>query len=228
MIHELRPVRGARAEIEVKHSRFIALLGRTPDEASARAFVDAVRGEFHDARHHCSAFIVSSPGQHDLEHSSDDGEPSGTAGRPMLEVLRGRGLGQVTVVVVRYFGGVLLGTGGLVRAYSDAVRAVLDELELARVEQLQAVSVLLEHSCAGADESALQGAGLVPTARCYEADGVRLEFAVADLDEAEARIAALTQGRAHIERLGPTEAEVPLGGAGESPPVPSRGRRMTG
>ena len=87
-----------------------------------------VKSQWPDARHHCSAFIVAVAGQHDVEHSSDDGEPSGTAGRPMLDVLRGAELGQVCAVVVRYFGGVLLGTGGLVRAYSDSVHAALAQL----------------------------------------------------------------------------------------------------
>ena len=211
MIHALRPLRAASAELEVKHSRFIALLERTPDEAAARAFVDELQGRDPDARHHCSAFIVSSPGQHDVEHSSDDGEPAGTAGRPMLEVLRGAGLGQVTVVVVRYFGGVLLGTGGLVRAYSDAVRLVLDGLPLARVEPRELLAVESRHADAGALEGALQSAGLVPVDREYRATGVVLHLAVADADAAEAQVAALSAGRARCTRLGPDEVEVPLG-----------------
>ena len=106
--------------LEVKRSHFLARAARTDSEEEARAFIASVRAAHPTARHHCSAFIVSVPGALPIERSSDDGEPSGTAGQPMLEVLRGTGLTNTTVVVTRYFGGTLLGTGGLVRAYSDA------------------------------------------------------------------------------------------------------------
>ena len=133
-----RPV----AETEVKRSRFIACAARVPDEDAARAFLAEIRAEFADARHHCSAYILHVDGANPVERSSDDGEPAGTAGQPMLEVLRGSGLQDVAVVVVRYFGGVKLGTGGLVRAYQDATRAVL---EVAR------------RTCSGKVVSALEG-----------------------------------------------------------------------
>ncbi|MCI7456002.1 MAG: YigZ family protein [Actinomyces urogenitalis] len=107
-------------DLEVKRSHFLARAARTDSEEEARAFIASVRAAHPTARHHCSAFIVSVPGALPVERSSDDGEPSGTAGQPMLEVLRGTGLTNTTVVVTRYFGGTLLGTGGLVRAYSDA------------------------------------------------------------------------------------------------------------
>lgn len=107
-------------DLEVRRSHFLARAARTDSEEEARAFIASVRAAHPTARHHCSAFIVSIPGALPIERSSDDGEPSGTAGQPMLEVLRATGLTNTTVVVTRYFGGTLLGTGGLVRAYSDA------------------------------------------------------------------------------------------------------------
>ncbi len=102
------------AEVEVKRSRFSCRLERVSDEAAARAVVEEERRVHWDARHHCSAFVLGPSGE--VQRSSDDGEPAGTAGAPMLEVLVGAGLSDVVAVVTRWFGGVLLGAGGLVRA----------------------------------------------------------------------------------------------------------------
>lgn len=112
---------GVSAETEEKKSRFIAELCGVESKEEAEAFISECKKRYPDARHHCSAYIVGAKGQ--IEHFSDDGEPAGTAGRPMLEVLRGQKLTNTAVVVTRYFGGVLLGTGGLVRAYTQAVKA---------------------------------------------------------------------------------------------------------
>ncbi|UUZ61587.1 YigZ family protein [Nocardioides sp. B-3] len=112
--------RDSSGQVEVKGSRFLCTLQRVPSEAAARALVAAQRKEHWDARHHCSAFVLGPDGT--LQRSSDDGEPAGTAGAPMLEVLRGAGVSDVAAVVTRWFGGTLLGAGGLVRAHGDAVR----------------------------------------------------------------------------------------------------------
>ena len=116
--------RGGQGEIEEKKSRFIATVRAVASEAEAQDFINEMKKKYWDARHNCSAFVIGENGE--LTRCSDDGEPSGTAGRPMLEVLKGSGVRNVAVVVTRYFGGVLLGTGGLVRAYSDATRAGLN------------------------------------------------------------------------------------------------------
>ncbi len=115
--------RTSSAEIEEKKSRFIATVQAVKDKEEAEAFIAACKKKYPDARHNCSAYILGEDGQ--IEHSSDDGEPAGTAGKPMLEVLRGEKLTNVAAVVTRYFGGILLGTGGLVRAYTQAVKAGL-------------------------------------------------------------------------------------------------------
>jgi uncharacterized YigZ family protein len=112
-----------RAEIEVTRSRFIADVAPVGDAAGAAEVVAAARREFHAARHHCSAWVLGPDG--DEVRANDDGEPAGTAGAPMLAVLRGAELTDVVAVVTRYFGGTLLGAGGLVRAYGDAVGAAL-------------------------------------------------------------------------------------------------------
>ena len=113
-------LRGGQGEYEEKKSRFIATVRRCDTEDEAVAFIEEMKKKYWDARHNCSAFCIGSRGE--LTRCSDDGEPSGTAGRPMLEVLMGSGIRNVAVVVTRYFGGVLLGTGGLVRAYGQAVK----------------------------------------------------------------------------------------------------------
>lgn len=154
-----RTIAGAvEAEIEVRRSRFLARLERVPDEEAARAVVEAARKHHWDARHHCSAFVLG-PGPA-VQRSSDDGEPSGTAGAPMLEVLRGRELSDVVVVVTRWFGGTLLGTGGLIRAYSDAVRAACDAATVVERRILRRASINAPVATAGRLENDLRSRGL--------------------------------------------------------------------
>ncbi|MFO7169120.1 MAG: YigZ family protein [Chloroflexota bacterium] len=121
------PAGTARIEIRVVNSRFIGTAGPAASVDEAKAFIAGVRAEMPDATHHVFAYVIGH-GATKIEGMSDDGEPSGTAGRPTLAVVRGSGLGDVVVVVTRYFGGTLLGTGGLVRAYSDAAKEVLAAL----------------------------------------------------------------------------------------------------
>ena len=111
---------GGEGEIVEKKSRFIATVRKVETESQAVTFIDEMKKKYWDARHNCSAFVIGRRAE--LTRCSDDGEPSGTAGRPMLEVLLGEGVRNVAVVVTRYFGGTLLGTGGLVRAYTQAVK----------------------------------------------------------------------------------------------------------
>ncbi|HEX9858818.1 MAG TPA: YigZ family protein [Paracoccaceae bacterium] len=118
------PLRESRAEIRIANSRFIASLAPAFSVEQARAFIDRIRNEFSDASSHVPAFVIGH-GASLITHCNDGGEPSGTAGRPALSVLQGSGLGDVVVVISRYFGGTKLGTGGLVRAFSEAVRQVL-------------------------------------------------------------------------------------------------------
>ncbi|AMK10193.1 YigZ family protein [Pseudodesulfovibrio indicus] len=117
-----------RVEETIKRSRFITSLGHAPDLESARAFVAAVKEEFPDATHNCWAFNAGPPGDTAFVGLSDDGEPSGTAGKPMLTALLHSGVGEIAAVVTRYFGGTKLGTGGLVRAYTSMVNLGLETL----------------------------------------------------------------------------------------------------
>ncbi len=132
MMKEYRTV-GERGdgEYDEKKSRFLGEAVHVETEAEAEAYIQSVRKKYYDARHHCFAFAAGEPGTSDeVYRFSDDGEPSGTAGKPILEVLKGRELHNSLIVVTRYFGGTLLGTGGLVRAYTNAAASAADAAEI--------------------------------------------------------------------------------------------------
>ncbi len=136
------PAGQCRVEQEVLRSRFVTTLGRTPRADDARSLLARVRAEMPDASHHCWAFVAGPPGSTASIGLSDDGEPHGTAGKPMLTALLHSGVGEITAVVTRYFGGTLLGKGGLVRAYTAGVVAALGALET--VERVRRARVAVE------------------------------------------------------------------------------------
>lgn len=153
------PRAGVSAEIEVKRSRFLARIEPVTSEEAARAVIEQARAEHWDARHHCSAFVLGPDAR--VRRSNDDGEPSGTAGMPMLDVLVGSGLTDVVAVVTRWFGGTLMGTGGLVKAYGDAVRAGLDDVVVDTYERAELLDVDLDLADVGRVENVLRAAGVV-------------------------------------------------------------------
>jgi uncharacterized YigZ family protein len=195
--------RDATAEVEDRGSRFLCTLRRVATEAEARALVADLRRQHHDARHHCSAFVLGPDGA--VQRSSDDGEPAGTAGAPMLEVLRGREVSDVVAVVTRWFGGVLLGAGGLVRAYGDAVRVTLDEVGVRRRVQMQRYDELAAHADAGRLESDLRARDVTVLGVDY-ATAATLHVAVpADASAGfAALVAELTAGTSTPEPAGTT------------------------
>lgn len=138
------PAKTIRIENRVVNSRFIASIGPAQTVEAAKAFIAAVRQEMSDATHHVYAYRVGY-GSSVTEGMTDDGEPSGTAGPPVLAVLRGADLGDVVIVVTRYFGGTKLGTGGLVRAYGDAARAALAALPLDRRIDKSTVGIEIDY-----------------------------------------------------------------------------------
>lgn len=210
---------GFRHELEIKRSRFIAVLGRTAEEDEARSLVSSLRREFHDARHHCTAFVLGP--DRAVQRSNDDGEPSGTAGIPMLEALLKRetapgtaDLSDVTAVVVRYFGGIMLGAGGLVRAYSQSVSAALEHAPLVRRQRLRICAVPVPHALAGRLENELRAAGHVMAGASYDAQTTVLRLALPDepaaLAQAAGLLAALSAGSASLQP-GETEwTDVPI------------------
>lgn len=193
--------RDGEAEIEVKRSRFRCTLERVESEEAARAVVERLRKQHWDARHHCSAFVLG-PGA-TVQRSSDDGEPSGTAGAPMLEVLRGHELSDVVAVVTRWFGGVLLGTGGLVRAYGDAVRAGLDTVGTLRRELLLEHELVVSHAEAGRLEHELRSRGVLITDATHAAEvTLRLGVTAQDSPALAPLVAELTAGAGELREIG--------------------------
>ncbi|SME88767.1 YigZ family protein [Desulfovibrio gilichinskyi] len=137
-----------RTEEIIKKSRFICDIRRVQSRDEAKEFIALIKKEFPDARHHCSAFIAG-PSQTGDMGMSDDGEPQGTAGKPMLQVLQGSGIGDIAAVVTRYFGGILLGTGGLVRAYSGAVQQGLESLKVVMKVPMRIVTLDISYAQEG-------------------------------------------------------------------------------
>ena len=198
-------------DLEIKRSHFLGLAARTTSEAQAREFIASRRALYPDARHHCSAFIIANPGATPTERSNDDGEPSGTAGKPMLEVVRGSQIFDVTVVVTRYFGGTLLGTGGLVRAYSQATAQALEQLSLCRRSQQYLWQLRAPVAEAGRIEAELRagGANIVQT-RWESQATIELASAVGNPTQLAALVANVTRGQGQLEAAGTKILELPL------------------
>ena len=188
-------IQGGQGEYEEKKSRFIATVQRCVSEAEALAFIEETRKKYWDARHNCCAFRIGAKGE--LARCSDDGEPGGTAGRPILEVLAGAGLSDVAVVVTRYFGGVLLGTGGLVRAYTRAVQEGLKNCVIGRRCDGYEVEIQTDYNGIGRILYLLGDMGLEPLDTSY-ADIVtlRLQAPARDMERLGQRLAEATGGRA--------------------------------
>lgn len=138
------PADTVETEIEVKKSRFIARAIKVSSRQEALAFVELAKQDFPDARHHCWAYLLGNPSSAAKAAMNDDGEPSGTAGKPILNVIQHKGVGDVMVVVIRYFGGIKLGAGGLVRAYSGAAEAVMSTLPVAQAIAVQPVTLAMD------------------------------------------------------------------------------------
>jgi uncharacterized YigZ family protein len=189
----------ARSEGEVRRSRFVCDIAPVPSEAAARDVIEQVRTTSRDARHHCTAFVLGPDGA--TMRSNDDGEPSGTAGAPMLEMLRGRGVTDVVAVVTRWFGGTLLGTGGLIRAYGDAVSLALDDASLLRMELREGLVVEVDHAAGPRLEHTLRGLPSVEVrAVDYLPRAVRLQVAAAPgaVADVERAVAVLTSGAGSV------------------------------
>ncbi|RJT37678.1 IMPACT family protein [Rahnella woolbedingensis] len=131
---------------EIKKSRFITLLARTEGGEAAKAFIQEIRNQHPAARHHCWAFVAGAPDDSQQLGFSDDGEPAGTAGKPILSQLMGSGVGEITAVVVRYYGGIMLGTGGLVKAYGGGVQQALKQLVVQQKVPLSEFAVQCDYS----------------------------------------------------------------------------------
>jgi uncharacterized YigZ family protein len=185
----LAPAGESRAEIRDKGSRFLAVIAPAADETAAKAALAALEREFPDATHHCWAWRLGSPPR---ERSSDAGEPAGTAGMPILQVLRGAQLSDVMAVVVRWFGGVKLGKGGLARAYAAAIREALPELAVATRAPTLRLAVEIPYEKVGAVKRLLRPPEVELEAEEY-GESARLVLAVH-----EERLAALREALADL------------------------------
>lgn len=145
-VPNLAPGEFHRAEDTIRRSRFIVTMARVSSPEEAKAFIEGIREEHRHATHNCWAYVAGAPGETAFVGASDDGEPKGTAGRPMLTALLHSGVGEVAAVVTRYFGGILLGTGGLVRAYQGTVKLGLESLPVTAREETVRFVVSIDHS----------------------------------------------------------------------------------
>jgi len=193
------PARMVETEILVINSRFIATLGPVFSPEEAKAFISQVRSRYPDASHHVPAYIIGH-GVSTTTHCSDDGEPSGTAGRPALAVLSGSGIGDIIVVVTRYFGGTKLGTGGLVRAYTDAVKAGLLILPLARKIAASTLLVAFKNTyLERARQAALHHHGIILDETFTTDVTLTIQLPDDDLQEFHRAVSNLTSGTAVVE-----------------------------
>lgn len=190
---------GGEGEITEKKSRFIATIRPCETEEEAVSFIEEMKKKYWDARHNCSAFVIGARGE--LTRCSDDGEPSGTAGRPMLEVLLGEEVRNIAVVVTRYFGGVLLGTGGLVRAYTQAVKEGLEACTFGRMICGQELEVVTDYNCIGKIQYLLATYGIEPTESLYtDIVTLHLLLPVGDVEHLQKEMTEVTNGKVNFTK----------------------------
>lgn len=192
--------RGGQGEITEKKSRFIAHVHPAANEEEAIAFIGQVKKQHWEARHNCHAYVI---GPHrEITRCSDDGEPSGTAGRPMLEVLLGNGLSDTVVVVTRYFGGVLLGTGGLARAYSAAVREGLAHAVIAEKSEGALYELCTDYQELGKIQY-LAGEQGIPVIDADYGQDVKLKLAIPKEKDGQffATVTEVTSGKAQHRKI---------------------------
>ena len=201
----LVPAKEVRRELIVGGSRFIATLSPAFSVEEAKAFIARMKGEFDDASHNVPAYLIGG-GNSVTAHASDDGEPSGTAGRPALAVLRGSELGDVVLIVTRYFGGTKLGTGGLVRAYTQAAQSVVSNVPRAQKILAHTVLIAAPYSLLERIRRLVKGQQGEILDEDFAADvTMTLRFRVDDLGAFEEVISDLSSGKLAVEIIETSE-----------------------
>ena len=190
---------GADAEIVEKKSRFIGQIFPIHSEEEAQRIVNEIRKKHYDARHHCFAYVLGE--KNEIERCSDDGEPTGTAGRPMLDLLVGAGVHDALAVVTRYFGGVLLGTGGLVRAYSAATKEALQKCDIREKEAGYRTTILADYVDFGKIQYLAANLGLSEENVEY-GEKVSVTYGISEkqIDAFEKEVINKTGGKCKIDR----------------------------
>ncbi len=184
---------------EIKKSRFITRLAHTPGVEAAKAFVAQMRAEYPDARHHCFAWVAGAPDDSQQLGFSDDGEPAGTAGKPMLAQLMGSGVGEITAVVIRYYGGVKLGTGGLVKAYGGGVQQALTQLSTLRKVPLTEYTLQCDYAqLAGVEALVKQHDGLIIHSDFQASVQLHIALPHLQLPEFTAKLTDFSRGALHL------------------------------
>ena len=195
------PASESEVELHAKNSRFIGTARAAATVDEARAFIASVRERFSDASHHCYAFAAGY-GATVIHGMSDDGEPWGTAGKPMLAVVQGCGLGDVVVVATRYFGGTKLGTGGLVKAYTETAQAAIAAVDRVDKVELVGVTVTLAYDAYQVCKREIEALGAVVEAEDFNTQ-VQIELRL-DADRyavLRATLIEMTSGRVQVELL---------------------------
>jgi uncharacterized YigZ family protein len=206
----LIPAEEIRREQVVVNSRFIATLAPAANTDEARAFIERIRAEFTKASHNVPAYIIGG-GNTVSDYCSDDGEPSGTAGRPVLAVLHGSGLGDVAVVITRFFGGTLLGKGGLVKAYTESTQMVVNAVRRARRQQVYVMMLALPYNLLERIRMLVDSHRGEVLDESFAADvTMTLHVPIENKDQFQADLSELSAGKLKAETIETTEVLLPV------------------
>ena len=194
-------LKNGSGEIEEKKSRFICHIFKIKSEEEAEEYITAVKKKYWDARHNCYAYVTGDKGQ--IQRFSDDGEPQGTAGKPILEVIVGSNIKNICIVVTRYFGGTLLGTGGLVRAYTEAAKLALADAGIHQMQRMKLMDITCSYNDSGKVQYLLSTNEISIENTEYGADVTfHTAVPVSDVSMIKKKITEATAARAVIDEKG--------------------------
>ncbi|PKF61507.1 YigZ family protein [Psychromonas sp. psych-6C06] len=192
---------------EIKKSRFLTYLAPVENKQAALDYLQTIKNLHPDARHHCWAYIAASPKNGVLMGCSDDGEPKGTAGKPMMALLQGSNIGEIMAVVVRYSGGIKLGTGGLVRAYSNGIQQLLPQIETREKRFYQQYQVSCDYAQMAQLESLLvPNVGRIVRVEYLQSVDALVEVDLQLAEDFLKQLQSVTQGKVHVNKILPTQS----------------------
>ena len=205
MDYYLSPTHTQRFELEIKNSQFITHVARTKGRDAAKAFIEQIKQRYPDANHNCWCFVAGVPNNAHLWDQSDDGEPKGTAGKPMLNVLQHSDFGETTIVVTRYFGGIKLGAGGLVRAYSQATQEALSQTLSENIYPRSPVQLKIAYSLLGKVEYWLEQSDIEIDNKTYS-DSIIIDLAVIERTWPQQKVALIDLCQGSLTLIEPDKA----------------------
>lgn len=209
MINYKTVIETSEAFYEINKSRFITHVAHVETEEAAREFIHAMKKKYFDARHNCSAYVIGDSSN--LQKSSDDGEPGGTAGNPILEVIKKNALSDIVLVVTRYFGGIKLGAGGLIRAYGHSAVLGINAATIVEKTIFCRIAVTIDYTLSGSIENLLRTNEIIVENKVYS-DKVCLTLLLRKekTDNVLAVLVDLTAARCHFKKLGETYVNIPI------------------